>query len=45
MMIHSTVPVSDVSKALAIDGKLMFTIDASSVVMKVPTVTTARIAH
>ena len=45
MMIHSMVPVKATPKALAIEGKLMFTIDASSVVMNVPTVTTARTAQ
>jgi hypothetical protein len=41
MTIHSTVPVSAVPNAAAMDGNPMFTIEASSVVMNIPTHTSA----
>src|SRR3979411_694143 len=41
MTIHSSAPVRGVPNARAMDGKPMLTIEASSVVMKIPTHTSA----
>ena len=41
MMTHSIGPVSGVPNARAIDGRPMFTIEESSVVMNIPTQTNA----
>ena len=45
MMTHSTAPVSPTPKACAIAGKLILTIDESSVAIKIPMATTASTAH
>src|SRR5579885_493723 len=45
MIIHSTAPLSGTPKARAIDGRLMFTIELSSVVIKAPGAASAKTAH
>src|SRR6476659_835794 len=45
MMIHSMAPPTGVWNVSAIDGRLMLTIEVSSMIMNVPTATRANVIH
>src|SRR5271154_4753778 len=45
MMIHSMAPPTGIRKVRAIDGRLMFTIEVSSMIMNVPIATKAKVNH
>ena len=45
MMIHSMAPPTGVWNVRAIDGRLMLTIEVSSMIMNVPAATKANVIH